>query len=55
MGALVKVGESDTLEFKAMTGTRREVAMMGCAFLNRCGGQVLFYVMQARVDGRPSV
>ena len=38
-----------------MTLTNREAAMTGGAFLNRCGGQVLFYVMQARVDGRPSV
>ena len=43
--ALVASGESETLEFKETTGTRREVAMTMCAFLNQGGGQVLFGVM----------
>ena len=43
--ALVASGESETLEFKKTTGTRREVAMTMCAFLNQGGGQVLFGVM----------
>ncbi len=33
-------GESETLEFKAATGTRREAAMTVCAFLNQRGDQV---------------
>ena len=37
-------GESETLEFKETTGTRREAAMTVCAFLNQGGGQVLFGV-----------
>ena len=37
-------GESETLEFKATTGGRREAAMTVCAFLNQSGGQVLFGV-----------
>ena len=42
--ALTASGESETLEFKATTGTRREAAMSVCAFLNQGGGQVLFGV-----------
>ncbi len=42
--ALAAPGESETLEFKATTGTRREAAMTVCAFLNQGGGQVLFGV-----------
>ena len=42
--ALAASGESETLEFKATTGTRREAAMTVCAFLNQGGGQVLFGV-----------
>ena len=37
-------GESETLEFKETTGTRREAAMTVCAFLNQGGGRVLFGV-----------
>ena len=33
ISALARTGESDTLEFKAMTRTRREAAMTRCAFL----------------------
>ena len=32
---LTNSGESETLEFKATTGTRREAAMNVCAFLNQ--------------------
>ncbi len=44
--ALVASGESETetLEFKATTGTRREAAQTVCAFLNQDGGRVLFGV-----------
>ncbi len=44
---LAAFGESETLEFKATTGTRREAVMTVCAFLNQGGGQVLFGVTQA--------
>ena len=43
---LTSVGESETLEFKATTGTRREATLTVCAFLNQRGGQVLFGVTQ---------
>ena len=42
--ALTASGESETLELKETTGTRREAAMTVCAFLNQGGGQVLFGV-----------
>jgi len=42
-------GESETLEFKSTTGTRREAARTVCAMLNQHGGQVLFGVTP---DGR---
>ena len=42
--SLAASGESETLEFKETTGTRREAAMTACAFLNQGGGQVLFGV-----------
>ena len=45
---LTASGESETLEFKKTTGTRREAVMTVCAFLNHSGGQVLFGV---RPDG----
>ena len=44
IAVLAATGESETLEFKATTGTRREAAMTVCAFLNQNGGQVLFGV-----------
>ena len=44
VSALAASGESERLEFKATTGTRREAAMSVCAFLNQGGGQVLFGV-----------
>ena len=44
IAALVASGESETIEFKETTGTRREAAMTVCAFLNQGGGQVLFGV-----------
>ena len=47
VSALAASGESERLEFKETTGTRREAAMTVCAFLNQGGGQVLFGVNQA--------
>lgn len=47
--SLAASGESETLEFKETTGTRREAAMTACAFLNRHGGQVLFKLMTDEV------
>ncbi|MYA23690.1 MAG: AAA family ATPase [Gemmatimonadetes bacterium] len=44
ISALAQIGESETLEFKATTGTRREAAQTACAMLNQHGGQVLFGV-----------
>ena len=44
IAALTASGKSETLEFTDTTGTRREVAMTVCAFLNQSGGQVLFGV-----------
>ena len=46
IATLAASGESETLEFKATTGTRREATMTLCAFLNQRGGQVLFGVTQ---------
>ena len=42
--ALAQTGESETLEFKATTETRREAASTICAMLNQSGGKVLFGV-----------
>ena len=39
---LVDAGESETLEFKRNTGTRREATQTMCAMLNHRGGRVLF-------------
>ena len=44
IAALAASGESETLEFKETTGTRREATMTVCAFLNQGGGQLLFGV-----------
>ena len=41
---LVASRESETLEFKGTTGTRREAAKTMCAMLNHSGGYVLFGV-----------
>ena len=49
IATLAASGESETLEFKETTGTRREAAMTVCAFLNQRGGQVLFGVTRAGV------
>ena len=49
IAALAASVESETLEFKETTGTRRKAAMTVCAFLNQNGGQVLFGVTQAGV------
>ncbi len=42
IAAIVAAGESDTLECKASTGTRREAAETVCAMLNQHGGLVFF-------------
>ena len=44
ISALAQTGESETLEFKSTTGTRREAVRTICAMLNQRGGQVLFGV-----------
>ena len=44
LATLAASGESETLELKATTSTRREAAKTLCAFLNQQGGQVLFGV-----------
>jgi ATP-dependent DNA helicase RecG len=44
----VKEGEGPTLEFKRSTGEMKEAMQALCAFLNGCGGMVLFGV---RPDG----
>ena len=44
---LVAAGESETVECKATTGTRREAAATVCAMLNQRGGHVLFGVTPA--------
>jgi ATP-dependent DNA helicase RecG len=49
IAALAATGESETLEFKTTTGTRREAAATVCAMLNQRGGHVLFGVAP---DGR---
>ena len=41
---LVASGESETLEFKTTTGTRREAVATVCAMLNQRGGHVMFGV-----------
>ena len=46
---LASYGDSEALEFKETTGTRREATMTVCAFLNQGGGQVLFGVTRAGV------
>ncbi len=42
--ALVASGESETLEFKKITGERREALHTLCAMLHHRGGRVLFGV-----------
>ncbi len=44
ISAIVAAGESDTIECKATTGTRREAAATVCAMLNQRGGFVFFGV-----------
>ena len=41
---LIATGESETLEFKETTGTRRQATQTLCAMLNHRGGRVLFGV-----------
>lgn len=47
---LTESSESETLEFKETTGTRREAAVTACAFLNQSGGR--FTTSGARRTGR---
>ncbi|MCY4283548.1 MAG: putative DNA binding domain-containing protein [Gammaproteobacteria bacterium] len=47
--ALTAAGESETLEFKKTTGTRREATRTVCGFLNKQGGKVLFGVTSTGV------
>ena len=44
IAAWASAGESETLEFKRTTGTRRAAAATVCAMLNQRGGHVLFGV-----------
>jgi len=51
--ALTASGESETLEFKRTTGTRREATRTVCAMLNHRGGRVLFGVTpEGKVAGQ---
>ena len=51
--ALTASGESETLEFKRTTGTRREATQTVCAMLNHRGGRVLFGVTpEGKVAGQ---
>ncbi len=53
IAAIVAAGESETVECKATTGTRREAAATICAMLNQRGGHVLFGVApDSRVVGQ---
>ena len=47
IAVLTSAGESESLEFKTSTGTRREAAATMCAMLNQRGGRVLFGVTPA--------
>ena len=49
ISVLAAAGESETVEFKETTGTRREGTRTVCAFLNQRGGQVLFGVTRGGV------
>ena len=50
---MIEAGESESLEFKSTTGTRREAARTVCAMLNQQGGHVLFGVTpEGRVVGQ---
>ncbi len=44
LAALDASGDSETLEFKETTGTRREAARTACIFLDQRGGHALFGV-----------
>ena len=53
ISALVASSESEILEFKSTTGTRREATATVCAMLNQRGGNVLFGVTpEGRVTGQ---
>ena len=49
----VAAGESETLEFKRNTRTRREATQSMCAMLNHRGGRVLFGITpEGNVSGQ---
>ncbi len=50
IATLAASGESEVLEFKETSGTRRQAAMSACAMLNHIGGRILFGVTR---DGQP--
>lgn len=53
ISVLVASGESEILEFKSTTGTRREATATICAMLNQRGGNVLFGVTpESKVTGQ---
>ena len=53
IATLTASGESELLEFKRTTGTRREATRTVCAFLNHRGGHVLFGVTpEGKVAGQ---
>ena len=53
VAVLAASGESETLEFKRTTGTRREATRTVCAMLNHRGGHVLFGVTpESKVAGQ---
>ena len=53
IATLTASGESEILEFKRTTGTRREATRTVCAFLNHRGGHVLFGVTpEGKVAGQ---
>lgn len=54
--AWVEQGESETQEFKLSSGQRTDAARTICAFLNHCGGRVLFGVdVHGRTVGQETV
>lgn len=49
IATITSEGESESLEFKLTTGTRRQAARTVCAMLNQSGGQVIFGVSEKGV------
>ena len=51
--SVVSLGESETLEFKASTASRRAATKTICAMLNTRGGSVLFGVLpDGKIQGQ---